>query len=180
MRQPTWKGYLSHQQTMTAQASLHIHTVSQKPLHFAHTIHVYWGPPRGFGKWEQEHLFQGNKCLKVRGTGNKGYLGEQGTQEINILILWNGNKAIYFRGTRDQVPTPLEGPLYWTRGSFRQRARYLSLMEPHHEKICLCHMWTTKAQISLRIHAVWSAPLLFTAWIVWYLYLLQPKLQDPS
>ena len=31
---------------------------------------------------------------------------------------------------------------------------------------CLCHMRTTKAQISLRICAVWSAPLLFAAWIV--------------
>ena len=30
-------------------------------------------------------------------------------------------------------------------------------------KCVLCHMWTTKARISLRIHAVWSAPLLFAA-----------------
>ena len=30
-------------------------------------------------------------------------------------------------------------------------------------KCVLCHMRTTKAQISLRIRAVWSAPLLFTA-----------------
>ena len=28
-------------------------------------------------------------------------------------------------------------------------------------KCVLCHMRTTKAQISLRIRAVWSAPLLF-------------------
>ena len=28
---------------------------------------------------------------------------------------------------------------------------------------CLCHMWTTKAQISLHIRAVGSAPLLFAA-----------------
>ena len=28
------------------------------------------------------------------------------------------------------------------------------LYEPLHEKTCLCHMRTTKAQISLRIHAV--------------------------
>ena len=35
--------------------------------------------------------------------------------------------------------------------------------EPHHEKTCLCHMRTTKAQVSLLIHAVWPAPLLFTA-----------------
>ena len=27
------------------------------------------------------------------------------------------------------------------------------LLEPHHEKTCLCHMRTTKAQISLRIQA---------------------------
>ena len=44
--------------------------------------------------------------------------------------------------------------------------------EPRHEKICLCHMWTIKVQISLCIRAVWSAPLLFTARIVQYLYLL--------
>ena len=31
--------------------------------------------------------------------------------------------------------------------------------EPCHEKTCLCHMLTTKVQISLRICAVWSAPL---------------------
>ena len=36
-------------------------------------------------------------------------------------------------------------------------------------KCVLCHMRTTKAQISLRIRAVWSAPLLFAAYIVQYL-----------
>ena len=35
--------------------------------------------------------------------------------------------------------------------------------EPRHEKTCLCHMWTTKTQISLRIHAVWSGSSLFAA-----------------
>ena len=40
-----------------------------------------------------------------------------------------------------------------------QRAAYTC--EPRHEKTCLCHMRTRKAQISLRIRAVWSAPLLF-------------------
>ena len=35
--------------------------------------------------------------------------------------------------------------------------------EPHHEKTCLCHMQTIKVQISLRIRAVWSVPLLFAA-----------------
>ena len=33
--------------------------------------------------------------------------------------------------------------------------------EPHREKTCFCFMQTTKAQISLRIRADWSAPLLF-------------------
>ena len=38
-----------------------------------------------------------------------------------------------------------------------------STNEPRHEKTCFCHMRTTKAQISLRIRAVWSPPGLFTA-----------------
>ena len=36
-------------------------------------------------------------------------------------------------------------------------------IEPHHEKACLCHMKTTKVQISLPVCTVWSAPLLFAA-----------------
>ena len=51
-----------------------------------------------------------------------------------------------------------------THFSFEKRQRS---NEPRHEKTCLCHVRTTKAQISLRIRAVWSAPLLFA-----YLYLL--------
>ena len=35
-----------------------------------------------------------------------------------------------------------------------------TIYQPRHEKICFGHMWTTKAQISLHIRAVWSAPLL--------------------
>ena len=35
--------------------------------------------------------------------------------------------------------------------------------QPRHDKTCFCHIRTTKAQISLRIRAVWSAPLLFAA-----------------
>ena len=38
--------------------------------------------------------------------------------------------------------------------------------EPRHEKSCFSHMRTTKAQISLHIRPVWSAPLLLTAWII--------------
>ena len=36
-------------------------------------------------------------------------------------------------------------------------------------KCVLCYMRTTKVQISLRIRAVWSAPLLFAAKTEWYL-----------
>ena len=39
--------------------------------------------------------------------------------------------------------------------------------EPCHEKTCFCHMRATKAQISLRIRAVWSAPFLLAVWIVY-------------
>ena len=35
--------------------------------------------------------------------------------------------------------------------------------EPRHDKTCLCFMRTTKTQISLRIRAVWSAPLLLAS-----------------
>ena len=37
------------------------------------------------------------------------------------------------------------------------------IFQPHHEKTCLCHIRTTKTQSSLRIRAIWSASLLFTA-----------------
>ena len=38
---------------------------------------------------------------------------------------------------------------------------FSTVFERRHEKTCFCHMRTTKAQINLRIRAVWSAPLLF-------------------
>ena len=53
---------------------------------------------------------------------------------------------------------------------FFLRIRQRSENGPHHEKTCFCHMWTTKTQISLCIHAVWSAPLLCAAWTVTRFY----------
>ena len=41
-------------------------------------------------------------------------------------------------------------------------ARNRQFIEPCHEKTCFSHMRTTKVQISLRIRAVWLAPLLVT------------------
>ena len=54
--------------------------------------------------------------------------------------------------------------LYWTLLNFSGKKFYWLIwiiFEPGHQKMCL--MRTTKAQISLRIRAVWSVPLLFTA-----------------
>ena len=49
--------------------------------------------------------------------------------------------------------------MYWCFGI----SWSVNSFEPRHEKTCFCHMRITKVQISLRIRAVWSAPLLFTA-----------------
>ena len=46
------------------------------------------------------------------------------------------------------------------------RVKHVTTYESRHEKNYLCHMRTTKAQISLHIRAVSSTPWLFTAWIV--------------
>ena len=47
-------------------------------------------------------------------------------------------------------------------GSYRQTDLFKQMSQAM-RKCVLCHMQTTKAQISLRILAVWSAPLLFAA-----------------
>ena len=49
----------------------------------------------------------------------------------------------------------------WIRNSLKAKSGLTH--EPRHEKTCLCHMRTTKVQISLCICTVWSAPLLFAA-----------------
>ena len=67
--------------------------------------------------------------------------------ETNMSELWNW-KA-------NKFPTWFKKPLIYALVS--------NTNEPRHQKTCLCHMRTTKVQISLRIHAVWSAPLLFAA-----------------
>ena len=46
----------------------------------------------------------------------------------------------------------------------------LLLYEPRHEMTLLCHLGTTKAQINLRIRAVWSTPFLFGSFMF-----LKPK-----
>ena len=61
------------------------------------------GPPRDFG----EQGNQGNKCLQMRGI--KAVWGNIGNQYFDSGE--QENKAIYFRGTREQIPRPhLGGP----------------------------------------------------------------------
>ena len=55
---------------------------------------------------EQIHLFQGNKCPKRQGTAEQRHFwgtGNIGNQDFDFGE--QGNKAIYFRGTREQVPS---------------------------------------------------------------------------
>ena len=63
----------------------------------------------------------------------------------------------------------------WLRSLFSRDGSY----EPHHNKTCFCRLRTTKAQISLRIRAFRSAPLLFAALIA-YLWFLYPKFQGST
>ena len=75
------------------------------------------------------------------------------------------SEQIYFQQILGTKWLPL-----WQIDSFFYYYYYLSETGPRHKKTCFCHTSTTKAQISLRIHAVWSAPLLFEAWIVTRFY----------
>ena len=71
------------------------------------------------------------------------------------MFLWRtvGKKSFYYR----QMPS-LSVSLDWSV-CYKSRVSTLTVqpVEPHHEKTCLCHMRTIKAQVSLRICTVWSA-----------------------
>ena len=56
----------------------------------------------------------------------------------------------------------------------------LTINEPHHEKTCLCHMLTAKAQISL--HSLISTFVVRCRDIILpnYLYFTKPKFQDST
>ena len=76
--------------------------------------------------------------------------------KIKALLLFSGLI------TKNICSIPYSHMLTWR---FCHTGRMLrpKICDPHHEKTCLWHRWTTKAQI---ICALWSAPLLFAAWIV--------------
>ena len=66
---------------------------------------------RGFWETETRTFNLGNKGLKWGKQGKKGYVGEQGTQEIKILILGNrGTKRFISgeQGNRYLLPTTPE------------------------------------------------------------------------
>ena len=56
----------------------------------------------------------------------------------------------------------------------------LKVYGPRRDKTCFGGLRTTQAQTSLRIRAVWSAPLLFAFMKVPYVDLLQMKFQFSS
>ena len=68
--------------------------------------------PGVLGNRGKGHLFQGNKGQILRGTEEqKKIFGNREHKKFFFSIFWEqGNKPIYFRGTREQVP-PLGGPL---------------------------------------------------------------------
>ena len=113
--------------------------------------------------------FQTLACMDQYGMNQKAWQTEEQTDELmtksNNMPLqhvqlppgWEAN-------SEGSCETAWKRKLEW--------AVIVGPYEPCHEKTCFCHMRTTKAQISLRIHPVWSAPLLFAAQIVWYVYLL--------
>ena len=69
--------------------------------------------------------------------------------KYEILILWHCTLEWW------SIPGLALEP-YWTTNEIKT-------YQPCHDKTSLCHMQTTKVQISLLIRTVWSAPLLFAA-----------------
>ena len=60
------------------------------------------------GTGEQGQIFQGNTCLKIRGTGEHSqFWGTGNIENQDFVIGEQGNNAIFLRGTREQVPPPL-------------------------------------------------------------------------
>ena len=65
--------------------------------------------PGILGNKGKRHLFQGNKGQLLGGSGiQKQYWGTGNTRTVSIFRE-QGIKPIYFRGTREQVPTFWEG-----------------------------------------------------------------------
>ena len=61
-------------------------------------------PSQGFwGTGEQGHLFQGNGGTNANFEGNRGAKTKLGNRKTNFDFGEQGNKPIYFRGTREQA-----------------------------------------------------------------------------
>ena len=106
----------------------------------------------------------GQKCLRRGNLSNNVQ-----SSHINVhLFTQEAKMTIFFTRTgwaRAMFYFTLQGlstinPYKWHQLTTSLTYSLLKI-EPHHEKTSLCHMQTTKAQISLRIRAVRSAPLLF-------------------
>ena len=66
---------------------------------------------------------------------------------ILLVLSWGGSLVFLVSGICIPIWTLFFHCEYWTQ-----------MHESRHEKTCLCHVRTTKAQISRCIHAVWSMP----------------------
>ena len=61
--------------------------------------------PGVLGNRGTKAFFQGNKGLKIRGTGEHRQFWGTGNIENQAFVFGGqGNKAIFFEGTREQVP----------------------------------------------------------------------------
>ena len=74
----------------------------------------------------------------------------------SFWLFWGSSKVIFVKISQNFIKSP------WKICHISQIVHSLwhIWIELHHEKTCFSHMCTTKVQISLRIHAVCSAPLL--------------------
>ena len=134
--------YLSPMRTAKVQVSLRIRAVSPEPSLLAHTS----SESRGTFRQKARSLAPLNGWACAVKTCHDGML-----EDTNSLDGANSMSVIWHLKLARDV-------------SFQKKCKvHERIFEPHHEKTCFCHMRTIKAEISLLICVVWSAPLLFTA-----------------
>ena len=138
-----------------------------------HAVPIAWSRPRPFCSSFYIYLSNATFCERCHSNllGQTWYLGWRG-DILKICHRYAGCWMMLTRQFNDDRThlTDLRSNKYSVQlssGIFTANIIILFLSkdinEPHHEKTGFCHMQTTKAQTSLRIRTVWSAPLLFAA-----------------
>ena len=148
--------------SITKQTKSHVHPAKTQicnPPSLISLRCVFYGQPRG-----QWFFVRTTKTLCRLG-GSPGWSESSlGTQLILLVLLCIGSNE----PEQDKTDKITSAQLWLSC----QEA-----FEACHEKICLCHMQTTKMWIN---REVWPPSLLFTAQIVQHLLLLHLKFQDFS